>query len=113
MDAFEDEIGSCWPVKRFCNVVVSVEVFFDRCFQSLDASGDAAPDSFCRDVREESFNLVQPAGASWSEVHVVARVTAKPAFHGFRFVGRVIVYHDMDGNAVYDRYRAVDLRAQI
>ena len=45
MDAFEDQIGSCCPVKRFCNVVVSVEEFFDRCFQSLDASEDTAPDS--------------------------------------------------------------------
>ena len=109
MDAFEDEIGSCCPVKRFCNVVVSVKVFFDRCFQSLDASEDAAPDSFCRDVREESFNLGQSTGASRSEVHVVARTTGKPAFHGSRFVGRVIVHHDMDGNAVFARYRAVDL----
>ena len=113
MDAFEDKIGSCCPVKRFCNVVVSVETFFDRRFQSLDASEDAAPGSFCRDVREESFIQGQPADASRSEVHVVTRATGKPAFHGFRFVGRVIVYHDMDGNAVYDRYRAVDLRAQI
>ena len=61
MDVFRDEIGSCCPVKRFCNVVVSVEVFFDRRFQSLDAS-EAAPDSFCRDVREESFNQLAPIG---------------------------------------------------
>ena len=111
MDVFRDEIGSCCPVKRFCNVVLSVKVFFDRCFQSLDASEDAPPGSFCRDICKESFILCQSAGVSRSEVHVVTQATGKPAFHGFRFVGRVIVHHDMDGNAVFDRYRAVDLRA--
>ena len=45
MDAFEDEIGSCCPVKQVCNVVVSVEVFFDRCFPSLSTSEGTAPET--------------------------------------------------------------------
>ena len=56
----------------------------------------AALDLLVGEPREPAFDLVKPGGAGRREVEVIARVAGEPGFDGRRFVGSVIVEHQMD-----------------
>ena len=62
----------------------------------IDAAMDAALDLLVGEQREPAFDLVEPGGAGRREVEVVARVAGAPGVDGRRFMGGIIVEHQMD-----------------
>ena len=76
--------------------------------EPIDAAMRAALDLLVGEQREPAFDLVEPGGAGRREVEVIARVAGEPGFDGWRFVGGVIVEHQMD--VEIGRHGLLDLR---
>jgi len=67
---------------------VGVPVFdpaADVGFQLVDGVVVAALQQVLGDVGEEPFDLVDPAGIRWGEVHLEPRVGGEPGFHDGTF----------------------------
>ena len=72
----------------------------------IDAAMHAALDLLVGEQREPACNLVEPGGAGRREMKVIARVAGEPGFDRWRFVGGVIVEHQMD--VEIGRHRLLD-----
>ena len=79
-------------------------------FELLDTAMDAALDLLVGEQCEPAFDLVEPGGAGRREVEVIARVAGEPRFDGWRFVGGVVVEHQMD--VEIGRHGLLDLRQE-
>ena len=72
---------------------------------------DAALDLLVGEESKPAFYLIEPGGAGRGEVEVIARVAGEPRFDGWRFVGGVIVEHQMD--IEIGRHGLLDLREEV
>ena len=95
-DFVEDGIGGRRPDKRLAVLVVVRQITRDRRFQGGHVLEGPAPNALRRDLREESFDLIEPARAGRREMQVVARVAHKPPHHLRHFVGPVVVHDEVD-----------------
>ena len=64
--------------------------------QVSDASEGASPNGFLSNDVEPDFNLVQPGGVGWGVVDMISWSGVQPSFYPVVFVGRVIVYDQVD-----------------
>src|SRR6516164_1839519 len=95
-DCLKDGIGSLGPDEWLGMVIVGLNKGRDIGLELIDAAMDAALDLLIGEQREPAFDLVEPGGAGRREVEVIARVAGEPRFDGWRFVGGVVVEHQMD-----------------
>src|SRR6516164_8278116 len=95
-DCLEDGIGCLGPDEGLGLVIVGLDEGGDIGPELIDAAMDAALDLLIGEQREPAFDLVEPGGAGRREVEVIARVAGEPRFDGWRFVGGIIVEHQMD-----------------
>ena len=110
-DCLEDGIGCLGPDEWLGVVIVGLNEGSDIGLELIDAAMDAALDLLVGEQREPAFDLVEPGGAGRREVEVVARVAGEPRFDGWRFVGGVIVEHQMD--VEIGRHGLLDLRQEV
>ena len=87
--------GGC-PDEWLGLVIMGLDEGRDIGLEPTDAAMHAALDLLVGEQREPAFDLVEPGGAGRGEVEVIARVAGEPRFDGWRFVGGVIVEHQMD-----------------
>ena len=109
-DCLEDGIGCLGPDEWLGVVIVVLNEGSDIGLELIDAAMDAALDLLVGEQREPAFDLVEPGGAGRREVEVVARVAGEPGFDGRRFVGGVVVEHQMD--VEIGRHGLLDLRQE-
>ena len=89
------------------------QVRLDRFLQRLDCFERPTPDPLLGDRSEESFDLVDPGGTRRREVDNEPRVFRQPSFHRGSLVSRIVVHHQVNGHAVLDRDRFIDLGQEL
>ena len=109
-DCLEDGIGCLDPDEWLGVVIVGLNEGSNVGLELIDAAMGAALDLLVGEQREPAFDLVEPGGAGRREVEVVARVAGEPGFDRRRFVGGVIVEHQMD--VEIGRHGLLDLRQE-
>lgn len=75
--------------------VVGGDIVQDRLAQMRDGAEAAATNRLRRNLGKPAFDLIEPGAVSGNEVQVKAWVAHQPAAHGRRFVGRVVVEHQV------------------
>jgi hypothetical protein len=95
-DCLEGGIGCLGPQEWLGVGIVGLNEGSDIGLELIDAAMDGALDLVVGEQREPMFDLVEPGGAGWCEVEVVARAAGEPGFDRRRFVGGVIVEYQMD-----------------
>ena len=91
----QDVLGRFGPGKGVLFCVVLSKVVVDGGLQIVDAGVSAPVDALCRDLGKEAFDQVEPGRACWREVQLEARVLRQPCPNLGRFVGGVVVEHEM------------------
>ena len=102
----EDIVGRFGPGEGLRAGVVLEEVVVDRVLEIVDAGVAAAADLLCGDLGEEALDEVQPGRAGGREMQFEPRVLLQPRLHLGRFVGGIVVEHDVDVARLQNR--AVD-----
>ena len=72
-----------------------IEILSDGCFELLSGAEAASANLLLGEGGEEAFDLIEPARRGRREVDMVARMTDQPALDGRRFMGGVVVHHQM------------------
>ena len=95
-DGLEDIIGGFGPAEGPRRLVMVIDEGEDSILQFLDAAMNPAPDLTLGEKGEPALDLVEPGGVGRGEVDVIARPLGEPGLDGRRFVGGVIVHHEVD-----------------
>src|SRR4051794_19432397 len=72
---------------------------------------DAAPQLLAGEFSKPAFDLVDPRGRRWREMHIIVRPARQPRPDYRRFMGSVVVHDDVDVEAVGDL--SVDLLEEV
>ena len=94
-DLVDDGIRSRRPDKRFRLRVVMRQVPFNRGFQRAHVVERPATNALRRDVREEALDLIEPARARRRDMHVIPRMTRKPARDLGNFMRPIVIHDDV------------------
>jgi len=95
-DLVQNRVGRRGPDERLAVLVVMRQVIRDRLLERCDGLERAAADALRRDLREETFDLIQPARTGRCEMHVIARMPGEPAHDLRHLVGAVVIHDDVD-----------------
>ena len=84
------------PDEGFWVGVAMIDPCDDSRLEFGNAVEDAAAYLLARDLGEKAFHEVEPGRGCWDEVQLEAWMALKPALHGIRLVGRVVVDDQME-----------------
>src|SRR5258708_11729893 len=98
----ENLVGGLGPLERLAELVVHLYVLTDRVAQLRQRGVRPALKRLLCEKPKEAFDEIEPRRVGGREMKEETRMAQQPPVHGWRFVGREVVEHNVDREARFN-----------